>query len=187
MNRSTELKIIDFSSLETMNKGGEFSSYENMVAILENYIFYNNPNGFTKKDEARNYIKSLNPDDIRKELLKNIIKKHYCADLNSYASILGTNKGFNDDLSVPEADFLLFNAVSQMQMISVDNIIDRYPKLTDLMVKSFVNSRYFDRSYLANNLDNININECQNLLFKIESYYAEKANNDLENDRKLIS
>ena len=55
------------------------------------------------------------------------------------------------------------------------------------MIKSFVDSRYFDRSYMINNLDNNGVenNECQNLLFKIDSYY-EKSNKNEESNRKII-
>ena len=72
MNKSTELGMIDFSILTTMGKKGDYSSYENVVGALENYVINNNPMGFTRKDNARDYIKSLSKDDIRKELLKNI-------------------------------------------------------------------------------------------------------------------
>ena len=63
-----------------------------------------------------------------------------------------------------------------MQMESVDNILDRLPKLTELMIESFVDSRYFDRSYMVTNLDSNEVtnDECQNLLFKVDAYYAEK-------------
>ena len=44
------------------------------------------------------------------------------------------------------------------------------------MIESFVDSRYFDRSYMVNNLDSTELltPECQNLLFKIETFYLEK-------------
>ena len=67
MNKSTELGMIDFSILTTMGKKGDYSSYENVVGALENYVINNNPMGFTRKDNARDYIKSLSKDDIRKE------------------------------------------------------------------------------------------------------------------------
>ncbi len=41
-----------------------------------------------------------------------------------------------------------------MPIIAIDDILKKMPKLTDLMIKSFVDSRYFDRSYMINNLDN---------------------------------
>ena len=56
MNKSTELNIIDYSSLKTMSKGGDYSCYENIVAALYNYVMCNNPNGFTKLDDASDYV-----------------------------------------------------------------------------------------------------------------------------------
>lgn len=186
MNKSTELGIIDYSTLTTMGKGNDYSSYENIVGALESYIFQNNPIGFTRKDNARDYIKSLSKDDIRKELLKNIIKKHYYAQNNGYETVLKTDKSFVDDLTISEAELLIFDTIQSMPMISLDNMIDRLPKLTDLMIKSFVDSRYFDRNYMVNNLDNNLNTECQNLLFKVESYYSDKQNN-IEEKEKSIS
>ena len=62
-------------------------------------------------------------------------------------------------------------------MLAVDDIIDRIPKLTDLIIKSFVDSRYFDRSYMVTNLDRneISSDECKNLLSKVDNYYYEKT------------
>ena len=188
MNKSTELGMIDFSILTTMGKKGDYSSYENVVGALENYVINNNPMGFTRKDNARDYIKSLSKDDIRKELLKNIVKKHYCAMYSGYATILKTNKSFVDDLNISEAELLILDSIKTMPIIAIDDILKRMPKLTDLMIKSFVDSRYFDRSYMINNLDNNGVenNECQNLLFKIDSYY-EKSNINEESNRKIMS
>ena len=88
MNRSRELSMIDYSILTTMGKGGDYACYENVVGALENFVFKNSAMGFTRKDDARNYISSLNKDEIRRELIKNIIKKHYCTIYNGYATIL---------------------------------------------------------------------------------------------------
>ena len=176
MNRSRELSMMDYSILTTMGKGGDYACYENVVGALENFVFKNSVMGFTRKDDARNYISSLNKNEIRRELIKNIIKKHYCAIYNGYATILNTNKKFGDNLNISESELLIFNAVNEMQMESVDNILDRLPKLTELMIESFVDSRYFDRSYMVTNLDSNEVtnDECQNLLFKVDAYYAEK-------------
>ena len=107
---------------------------------------------------------------------KNIIKKHYCTIYNGYATILKTNKKFDDNLNISESELLIFDAVNEMQMESIDNILDRLPKLTELMIESFVDSRYFDRSYMVNNLDSNEVSneECQNLLFKVDAYYSRK-------------
>lgn len=186
--KSTELSMIDYSILTTMEKGGDYACYENIVSALENYALYDNPNGFTKNKDARNYISSLSKEDIRKELLKNIVKKHYYAIYSGYATILKTNKSFVDDLNISEAELLILDSIKTMPIIAIDDILKRMPKLTDLMIKSFVDSRYFDRSYMINNLDNNGVenNECQNLLFKIDSYY-EKSNKNEESNRKIIN
>lgn len=174
--KSTELSMIDYSILTTMEKGGDYACYENIVSALENYALYDNPNGFTKNKDARNYISSLSKEDIRKELLKNIVKKHYYAIYSGYATILKTNKKFDDNLNISESELLIFDAVNEMQMESIDNILDRLPKLTELMIESFVDSRYFDRSYMVTNLDSNEVSneECQNLLFKVDAYYSRK-------------
>lgn len=176
MNRSRELSMIDYSILTTMGKGGDYACYENVVGALENFVFKNSTMGFTRKDDARNYISSLSKDEIRRELIKNIIKKHYCSIYNGYATVLKTSKKFDDNLNISESEILIFNAVNEMQMESVDNILNRLPKLTELMIESFVDSRYFDRSYMVTNLDNneISNDEYQNLLFKVDAYYARK-------------
>lgn len=176
MNRSRELSMIDYSILTTMGKGGDYACYENVVGVLENFVFKNSTMGFTRKDDARNYISSLSKDEIRRELIKNIIKKHYCSIYNGYATVLKTSKKFDDNLNISESEILIFNAVNEMQMESVDNILNRLPKLTELMIESFVDSRYFDRSYMVTNLDNneISNDEYQNLLFKVDAYYARK-------------
>lgn len=176
MNRSRELSMIDYSILITMGKGGDYACYENVVGALEDFVFKNSTMGFTRKDDARNYISSLSKDEIRRELIKNIIKKHYCSIYNGYATVLKTSKKFDDNLNISESEILIFNAVNEMQMESVDNILNRLPKLTELMIESFVDSRYFDRSYMVTNLDNneISNDEYQNLLFKVDAYYARK-------------
>ena len=144
--KSTELSMIDYSILTTMEKGGDYACYENIVSALENYALYDNPNGFTKNKDARNYISSLSKEDIRKELLKNIVKKHYYAIYSGYATILKTNKSFADDLNISEAELLILDSIKGMPIIAIDDILKKMPKLTDLMIKSFVDSRYFDRS-----------------------------------------
>lgn len=189
MNKSTELGMIDFSILTTMGKKGDYSSYENVVGALENYVINNNPMGFTRKDNARDYIKSLSKDDIRKELLKNIVKKHYFAEQNGYATLLNTDKKFVDELTISEAELLIFKPISSpnITMYEFNNILERIPKLTKLMIESFVDSRYFDRSYMVNNLDSTELltPECQNLLFKIETFYLEKQNDENNNLRAI--
>ena len=107
---------------------------------------------------------------------------------SGYATILKTNKSFVDDLNISEAELLILDSIKTMPIIAIDDILKRMPKLTDLMIKSFVDSRYFDRSYMINNLDNNGVenNECQNLLFKIDSYY-EKSNINEESNRKIMS
>ena len=50
--KSTELSMIDYSILTTMEKGGDYACYENIVSALENYALYDNPNGFTKNKKA---------------------------------------------------------------------------------------------------------------------------------------
>ena len=177
MNKSTELNMIDYSSLKTMSKGGDYSCYENIVAALYNYVMCNNPNGFTKLDDARNYIMSLTKQDIERELLKNIVKKNFCSRYNHYATKLGTNKEFDDNLGISDAEVLIFNALSTMHMDAVDYIIQKYPKLIDLMVKSFVDSRYFDTSYKIEKLDDENIitDECKRLLTKIDEHYKKQS------------
>ena len=56
MNRSRELSMIDYSILTTMEKGGDYACYENIVSALENYALYDNPNGFTKNKECKLWI-----------------------------------------------------------------------------------------------------------------------------------
>ena len=72
---------------------------------------------------------------------------------------------------------LIFNALSTMHMDAVDYIIQKYPKLIDLMVKSFVDSRYFDTSYKIEKLDDENIitDECKRLLTKIDEHYKKQS------------
>lgn len=179
--KSTELNIIDYSVLKTMSKGGDYCTFENIVSALLNYIIYNNPNGFTKLDDARNYIMSLTKDDIEKELLKNIIKKNFCAIYNNYELKIKTNKKTSDNLSISDIEVLIFNSLSTMNMNEIKYIIKKYIKL---IIKSFVETRYFDDNYKIEKLDNKDIitNECNKLLNMIDDYYQK-----LHDSKKLIS
>lgn len=38
--------------------------------VPQRTVFKNSAMGFTRKDDARNYISSLNKDEIRRELIK---------------------------------------------------------------------------------------------------------------------
>ena len=94
-----------------------------------------------------------------------------------------------DELTISEAELLIFKTISSpnITMYEFNNILERIPKLTKLMIESFVDSRYFDRSYMVNNLDSTELltPECQNLLFKIETFYLEKQNDENNNLRAI--
>ena len=108
MNKSTELGMIDFSILTTMGKKGDYSSYENVVGALENYVINNNPMGFTRKDNARDYIKSLSKDDIRKELLKNIkLELPETPDIKDFKKLmLNRDEKIENEIIKPKDDLI---------------------------------------------------------------------------------
>ena len=176
--KSTELNIIDYALTKTMDKGGAYASLDNIVLALDKYLVHNVPSGITSNGDARNYIMSINQDDIMRELLKNVVKKNFAAIHNSYAVKLGTNKTFDDELGVDDVDILIYDALSSMPMEAVVYILEKNPKVVDSMVKSFVESRYYNPSYTVKKLDDENIvtDECARLLNKIDGYYYEKEN-----------
>ena len=57
-----------------MDKGGAYASLDNIVFALVKYLVHNVPSGITSNGDARNYIMSINQDDIMRELLKNVVK-----------------------------------------------------------------------------------------------------------------
>ena len=146
--------------------------------------------GNANNESILHIFNNIKMKKLRKKLLKNIVKKHYFAEQNGYATLLNTDKKFVDELTISEAELLIFKTISSpnITMYEFNNILERIPKLTKLMVESFVDSRYFDRSYMVNNLDSTELltPECQNLLFKIETFYLEKQN-DGNNNLRAIS
>ncbi|MBP3635866.1 MAG: hypothetical protein J6J17_05400 [Bacilli bacterium] len=181
MYKSTELNIIDYSCIKTMSKGGAYASFENIALALKNYINYNDSLGITSLDYARDYLKTLTKDDIEKELLKNVVKKFACSNYHNYMRLLGTEKSFNDELNVKEVEFLVFKSISEMHMDGVKYLLEKYPKLIDSLIDSFVSSRYYSESYMIDNLDNDKFitPEYQRLIEKIDSYYQVKKGMDI--------
>lgn len=177
MNRSVELNIIDYSVIKTIDKGGDYNSDFNINRAFNDYYFKNNPNGFTRDSDARNYISSLKREDIEKEMLKNLFKKEACAKLKQFTMLLDTEKTFKDKLTISEAELIVKKLIKNLNMSEVKELLNKFPSVELLLLKSFVQSRYFDPSYGVNNLDNINILDSNEeaLIQKIENYYLELA------------
>ena len=170
------LEKIDFACKETMKKGEDYSKQSQIYLALRNYMKDGNAIGFTRERNARDYIKSLSIDDIRKELLKNIVKKQSCSFYYGYSVRLGTEKTFDDNLEVDECEVLMVNAIKDMDMNDVDYLLDKKQNINNLLIESFCNSRYFNPSFGENNLDDEKILSpiYEKLLDKVDKYYSDK-------------
>ena len=164
-----EIKVSDICEKALINRSTFYAHYEDKYELLIDFI-KDLKEEFSQKLENN---KALNIKEYYLELIK-IFLNHVEDKKDIYSSIMIHNR----------------NSIMMDILLSAinDDILKRMPKLTDLMIKSFVDSRYFDRSYMINNLDNNGVenNECQNLLFKIDSYY-EKSNINEESNRKIMS
>lgn len=170
------LEKMDFACKETMKKGEDYSKQSQIYLALKNYMKDGNAIGFTRERHARNYIKSLSRDDIKNELLKNIIKKRSCSFYYGYSVRMGTEKKFYDDLSVDECEVLIINAMQNIDMNYIDNLMDENENIINLLIESFCNSRYFNPSFGENNLDDEKILSpiYERLLDKVDKYYSDK-------------
>lgn len=173
---NNNLEKIDFACMETMKKGEDYSKQSQIYCALRNYMSYGDLRGFTRNAGAREYMKSLSVDDIRKELLKNIIKKQSCSFYYGYSVRLGTEKTFDDNLEVDECEALMVNAIKDMDMNDVDYLLDKKQNINNLLIESFCNSRYFNPSFGENNLDDEKILSptYESLLNKVDKYYSSK-------------
>lgn len=178
MEKDTKINIIDYSCSKTMSRGGDYNTFDNIYSALKTYFIDNNSGGFTRLDDARSNIESLTKDDIKVELLKNIVKKEACSNYYNYMRRLNTKKSFDDPLDTTDAELLIFKSITDMSMDEVEEILNKYPKLNNLLIDSFVSSRYFDDSYKIDNLEDKSImtNEYNKLIEKIDSYYKGKNN-----------
>ena len=176
---SNNLKKLDFACKETMKKGEDYSKQSQIYLALRNYMKDGSSNGFTREKHARDYIKSLSRDDIKNELLKNLIKKRSCSFYYGYSVRMGTEKKVYDDLSVDECEVLVINAMQNIGMNNIDNLIDENENIVNLLIESFCNSRYFNSSFGEENLDNEKILSplYKNMLNKVEIYYENKKEN----------
>lgn len=169
--KSQQLQVIDYAISMTRNKGGQFNSLGTMSSALKHYYHFAKSEGFTSNGNARKYMETLSNDDIEKELLIGIIKKQACATKNGYNQKLSTNKTFNDDLTVEDTELLLIGTITQDRMEVVKYLLDKYPKLINNLIDSFVDTRYFSPQYGIEQLDQ-EFPYYQNMLDKIENYYA---------------
>lgn len=173
------LEKMDFACKETMKKGEDYSKQTQIYLALRNYMSSGDLRGFTRNAGAREYIKSLSRDDIKNELLKNLIKKRSCSFYYGYSVRMGTEKKVYDDLSVDECEVLMVNAIKDMDMNDVDYLLDKKQNINNLLIESFCNSRYFNPSFGENNLDDEKILSplYKNMLNKVEIYYENKKEN----------
>ena len=134
---NNNLEKMDFACKETMKKGEDYSKQTQIYLALRNYMSSGDLRGFTRNAGAREYIKSLSIDDIRKELLKNIVKKQSCSFYYGYNVRLGTEKTFDDNLEVDECEALMVNSIKDMDMNDVDYLLDKKESPTDKGVDVF--------------------------------------------------
>lgn len=175
--KSEQLQCIDYAIEMTRNKGIPFNNKNAMTAALSQYYFNLNSGGFTKNGNARGYIETLSKEDIEKELLIEIIKKQACATRKGYPQKLSTSKTFNDDLTIEDTELLLVGTMNQNRMEVIKYLLEKYPKLINQLIDSFVDARYFNQSYGMKNLD-VENPYYQHMIDKIESYYSELKTNE---------
>jgi hypothetical protein len=168
------MHIIDYVINTTRSKGGNFNSYEYIKTALSQFCKYNYSKGFTSTGEARNYIEGLSMDDIDRELLKNLVKKKNYASKNSYNLVLGSNKQMSTDLEQSELEYLFIENMKKSPIDVEDYLLNKKeePSFRDRLIESFVDSRYFNPSYGAHELDECSVfPEYKYLLDKIDQYY----------------
>ncbi|MBE6160569.1 MAG: hypothetical protein E7157_05965 [Lactobacillales bacterium] len=176
--KSEQLQCIDYAIEMTRNKGVPFNTRNAMSAALSQYYFNSNSGGFTKNGNARGYLETLSKNDIEKELLIEIIKKQACATRKGYHQKLSTSKTFDDeDLTIEDTELLLTGIMNQTRMEAVKYLLEKYPKLINQLIDSFVDARYFNESYGMQELD-IENPYYQNMIDKIENYYSELKVNE---------
>ena len=156
MNRSPELQYLDFACATTIEKErrqGKTTIQEDINKAIEYYVRRGMPQGFTRTNDARSYVENLSKDNIDKELLLNIVKIQALKNFNHEATLLGTNKTFNDNLSVDELELLTFKLIEMYDIDSIRNLFEQFPDKYDMLVLSFVFRRYFDSLHGADKLD----------------------------------
>ena len=177
MEKSYGLQCLDYACLKTMEKGGDYNSVSHISNSIQALLVNGYSAGFTHNEEARNYIKGLNSDDIEKELLLNLIKQKACERIDGNEIISNTTKEFDDsNLSKEEAITLIYNTIdSDKGVKAVKWALSKYPKLYSALSVVFVETRYFDiENYGMNKLDKVELNEKEkSLIDKIEFYYNE--------------
>lgn len=176
------IDVIDYAVMKTMAKGGAFADYNNIKNNLMNYYYYGNSMGFTSDGNARDYISSLNTNDIKKELLKNIVKCKACTIYNQYGGgLLSVRKSFGDALTYDELEFLLYQNIEGYPIDTIEYIFEKYPKYLSMVIDNFVTKRYFSTGYGISKLEDKSIVSpyFQNLLNKIDNYYTDKNDNSM--------
>ena len=175
--KSYELQCIDYAVYITMKKGEGFNKHEYIAEALKQYYFYNHEKGFTSNEGARGYIENLTKEDIEKELLIEMIKKQACATKKGYPQKLSTNKTFDDDdITKEDIELLLIGTMNHNRMEVIKYLLDKYPKIVNTLIDSFVDARYFSPQYGMEQLDQY-LPYYQSAIDKIESYYAELKEN----------
>ena len=153
MKEVTELNIIDYAVFQTRSKGGRFNSVQHITGALEQYLINQNANGFTSQNGARNYLRSLNRSDVKKELLANIIKINALKEYNHEATLLNTRKSYEDELSIDEVELVALNMIRNMSKEQIGSVCAKYPNFYKQLINSFVYRRYFDHLHNAKQLD----------------------------------
>lgn len=168
------IEVIDYAVMKTMAKGAAYADPANIKSKFKNYYYYGDSTGFTRDGNARDYISSLSENDIKKELLKNIVKLKACAGYNGYrASLLSVKKSFGDELTYEELEFLLYQNIEGYPLDTIEYIFEKYPIYLSMVMDNFVTKRYFSSGYGISKLEDKNILSpyYQNLLSKIDKYY----------------
>lgn len=175
------IEIIDYAVMKTMAKGGAFALPDNIKSRLKNYYYYGDSMGFTRDGNARDYISSLSSNEIKKELLKNIVKCKACTIYNQYkGGLLSVQKSFGSKLDYNELEFLLYENIEKYPIDIIENVFQEYPEYLSMVIDSFVDKRYFSEGYGISKLEDNNIISpyFQNLLDKIDNYYVDENDNN---------
>lgn len=168
--------IIDYAVMMTRSKGGAFANIANIKSIIEKYYSYGDSMGFTSLGNARSYICTLSQNDIKKELLKNIVKSIAVDKKYNRATVLSTTKSIGDELTKSQLEFLLMNRIEFYPIEVIEEIFAIYPEYLYMTIDIFVEKRYFGDEYgygIANLDDKSTISPYyQKLLDKIDKYYT---------------
>lgn len=191
MEKDYNLQCIDYAIAKTIERANENPELKDLAtekhltnAIIE-YMFKGNAKGFSSKDNGRRYILQLSKDDFEEQLLKHVVKSENAKTRLGLKQRLGTNKSFEDDLTIDDVQAVIYKAYGEMNMEAIKYILNKYPALYQALATNFVKDRYFNLKLGAEVLDKYFVNYTENYMENYQNnYYYKKIDEFYSSLRK---